>query len=586
MARPARKFAMRACAAAVCCAFSLGAMGQAGVEQVQVGLERASKTPLEILLLRADVQEEAWRNDPTLAAALQACTKTGAPREGCNVNGRTYWRFNLASNLVVSAPGAVPSLRAASGRVLLVEQKPETTSLFRLPAGRIVLAAGSTVHLVDAAFPAILVEVKAPDAEALPLGNLGASDIGKVVALLVKPGTVSASAAAVADGGRIVLHSGDGVPRPGAGEILLAAISPASGIEAPTKSIAAPPAKVEDASALATLDLGSPAVASLDLAPRVVVAAAEPGLVLPSAFAAAIEAYSKAKTEDGAWMLAQELGSSPSIASLDVAPRVVVAAAEPSLVLPGAFAAAIEAYSKAKIKDGAALATLDLASPAVAALDLSPRITVATAEPSLVLPGAFAAAIEAYSKAKIGDGAWMLARDLESSPSIASLDVAPRVVVAAAEPSLVLPGAFSAAIEAYTKSIAAAPEKLEDASALAALDLASPAVASLELAPRVAVAAAEPVLALPGAFASAIEASSRIANMVPEPQPAERITVAAVEIKPAPVARLEAPASPAPSTEVARLRAEIEAEIARENQRLAGSLPQPSQSAKRFRLGV
>ncbi len=102
----------------------------------------------------------------------------------------------------------------AGGGVYLIGPQVENNGIIRAPSGEIVLAAGRTVRLVDSNFPSIQVEVSATDKD-LPLGGLGA---GKVFAYLVKQsGVVSASAAGVGDGGRVVLKS--------AGEVQVAAAS-------------------------------------------------------------------------------------------------------------------------------------------------------------------------------------------------------------------------------------------------------------------------------------------------------------------------------------------------------------------------
>lgn len=107
-------------------------------------------------------------------------------------------------------------LTPAGGNVMLVAPQVENSGVIRAPSGEIVLAAGSTVRLVDTAFPSIQVEVSAPKDKALNLGTLETS--GKVFAYLVKQsGVVSASAATNAPGGRVVLKS--------AGDVQLAAAS-------------------------------------------------------------------------------------------------------------------------------------------------------------------------------------------------------------------------------------------------------------------------------------------------------------------------------------------------------------------------
>ncbi len=72
----------------------------------------------------------------------------------------------------------------AGGRVLLVAPQVENNGVIRAPSGEIVLAAGSTVRLVDANFPSIQVEVRA-DGKDLPLGNLANAAAGKVFAFVV-----------------------------------------------------------------------------------------------------------------------------------------------------------------------------------------------------------------------------------------------------------------------------------------------------------------------------------------------------------------------------------------------------------------
>jgi len=117
--------------------------------------------------------------------------------------GRQVFRGTGAEGRVVNHGEIVTP---AGGRVLLVAPQVENNGVIRAPSGEIVLAAGSTVRLVDANFPSIQVEVSA-DGKDLPLGNLANAAAGKVFAFVVKQsGTVSATSA-VADGGRVVLKS-------------------------------------------------------------------------------------------------------------------------------------------------------------------------------------------------------------------------------------------------------------------------------------------------------------------------------------------------------------------------------------------
>jgi hypothetical protein len=226
------------CATAVCAAFSLNAFAQSALDQARTaagmaaidraqstgflaGLERALKTPLEIVWLRAAADESLW-NDPALS-------RTSAV-------GRTAWRYvfggnaqfaprpNEVARLVVSTltlpQGALNAGRldlTGTGRLYLVT--PEAPSAKPPERLAMILAAGSTLHISDATAPAIHIELKAPEDRPMLLGNLAAADIGKVLSLLVKPGSANAFEASVADDGRVALR-GSG------GELQLAALLP------------------------------------------------------------------------------------------------------------------------------------------------------------------------------------------------------------------------------------------------------------------------------------------------------------------------------------------------------------------------
>src|SRR3954470_4387639 len=230
----------RVCAAAVCAAFSLNTFAQSALDQARTAagmaaidraqsigflasLERAMKTPLEIVWLRAAAEESLW-NDPALARTTAV--------------GRTAWRYVFGGNAQFSPPpneiarlvvstlnlpqgqGPINAGRLAlsgTGRLYLVTpEAPGATPPDRLA---MILAAGSTLHISDATSPAIHIELKAPDSAPLLLGNLATSDIGKALSLLVKPGSVSAFEATVAEGGKVAL-------RAGSGDVQIAAILP------------------------------------------------------------------------------------------------------------------------------------------------------------------------------------------------------------------------------------------------------------------------------------------------------------------------------------------------------------------------
>src|SRR3972149_5299814 len=77
------RFALRTIAAAVGVAFALGANAQ----QTQAGLERATRTPLEIVWLKAEGWGGIRRGHARLVEA-RTCTPGANPREGCVIERR------------------------------------------------------------------------------------------------------------------------------------------------------------------------------------------------------------------------------------------------------------------------------------------------------------------------------------------------------------------------------------------------------------------------------------------------------------------------------------------------------------------
>lgn len=217
--------AQQACAAAVSAAFSFCALAQgalapqAAIERAQAtgvlaGLHRALSTPLEIVWLRTAAEIETWSNGELSRATV----------------GRTGWRYifggsaqfapapNEVARLVVSslklpkAPLTTGKVDlAGSGRLFVIA--PEAPAASADVA--LILAAGSTLQISDAASPGLQVELKAPAHRALLLGNLASTSVHKMLALLVKPNAVNASEASVSDG-KVALRSG--------GEMVLAAL--------------------------------------------------------------------------------------------------------------------------------------------------------------------------------------------------------------------------------------------------------------------------------------------------------------------------------------------------------------------------
>ena len=228
--RAIRRLAAGACALALGCWTALPASAQSlgrSLEQVRAGLDRAVRPPLEIIWLQSEIQADMWRT-PVLARALQDCTQPGAPREGCAVSVRGAWHYSFdAAGGVRPEPIVISSLDvpgaafakgrlnlSGNGRVFLVTSGARgSEALAAAPGGAILLAAGSTVQLVDAAYPSIQIEVKAPQDQPLFLGNLAAAEIGRIFALLLPRGVQSASAADVLQEGTVALRARDTIAR-------------------------------------------------------------------------------------------------------------------------------------------------------------------------------------------------------------------------------------------------------------------------------------------------------------------------------------------------------------------------------------
>ncbi len=242
---------MRACAAAVCGAFALAAVAQEAtrLRQAEVGLERATQVPHEIVWLRDEVLAEIWRQNPGLGQALRSCATGALGKEACAVGAKPPSRNAFGAGWFAGAGS-----RAVGGGVFLVAPRAQGAALVRVPSGEILLAAGSSVQLVDAAFPDIRIELRAPDDRALPLGNLVTAEPGKVFGLLARPAeAVSASAASFIDGGRVALKA--------SGEVQLAALSRPDERRAPESARAAQIAARAPLAEYPDIDQGSRALA-------------------------------------------------------------------------------------------------------------------------------------------------------------------------------------------------------------------------------------------------------------------------------------------------------------------------------------
>lgn len=180
---------MRWCLVLLVLAVGAGAHAQT---DLQVALDRAVKTPLEIVWLQSRAHEEMWRGAPL--AAAQQCDRAGAPREGCGIAGRSAWRYVFGNGLQTQATplffseGSRISI-AGNGKVYVVPTDK---------APMLVLAAGTVVQISDASYPSIHIEIRAPQEEPLSLGNVASADIRNLIAMIARPSAMPASAKAPA----------------------------------------------------------------------------------------------------------------------------------------------------------------------------------------------------------------------------------------------------------------------------------------------------------------------------------------------------------------------------------------------------
>ena len=95
------------------------------------------------------------------------------------------------------------------GQVYLVAPNVENSGIISTPGGAVMLAAGHSVQLVDAANPALQVVVSAPADSALNLGQVVAQGgrIGMFGALVNQRGVASADSAVLGENGKVLLRS-------------------------------------------------------------------------------------------------------------------------------------------------------------------------------------------------------------------------------------------------------------------------------------------------------------------------------------------------------------------------------------------
>ncbi|MDC8759099.1 beta strand repeat-containing protein [Janthinobacterium fluminis] len=97
----------------------------------------------------------------------------------------------------------------AGGQVVLIAPDVGNSGIITAPNGQVVLAAGRSVQLADAANPALQVVVSAPADQAVNLGQVLAQGgrIGIYGALVTQRGSLNADSAALGEGGAIVLRA-------------------------------------------------------------------------------------------------------------------------------------------------------------------------------------------------------------------------------------------------------------------------------------------------------------------------------------------------------------------------------------------
>src|SRR5471032_655458 len=116
--------------------------------------------------------------------------------------------FNGASSAgAVSNQGSIDA--GSGGKVLLIAPNVTNSSIITAPNGEVVLAAGHSVQLADAANPGLQVVVSAPSDQALNVGQVIAQGgkIGMYGALINQRGSLNANSAVVGENGKIVLQA-------------------------------------------------------------------------------------------------------------------------------------------------------------------------------------------------------------------------------------------------------------------------------------------------------------------------------------------------------------------------------------------
>ncbi|QNM97681.1 two-partner secretion domain-containing protein [Chitinimonas koreensis] len=118
-------------------------------------------------------------------------------------------RMRFEGGQTGSVRNAANITTASGGFVYLIAPNVENNGVVVSPKGEILLAAGSSVELVDGVDTSLRVRIKAPAGEALNVGQLIAEQgrIGVFAAAIRQQGLVSANRAEIGEGGKIVFKA-------------------------------------------------------------------------------------------------------------------------------------------------------------------------------------------------------------------------------------------------------------------------------------------------------------------------------------------------------------------------------------------
>ncbi|MGH8705155.1 MAG: hypothetical protein ACREUO_07035, partial [Burkholderiales bacterium] len=97
---------------------------------MQIGLERATRTPTEIVMLRDEILAELWRRNPDLTQGLPPCSKAAISRQGCAIGNRPPRQYHLGAGSYADG-GFAPLVRG----VFIVAPQTETSRVIRVPSG-------------------------------------------------------------------------------------------------------------------------------------------------------------------------------------------------------------------------------------------------------------------------------------------------------------------------------------------------------------------------------------------------------------------------------------------------------------------